>query len=541
MACDVGTVENLLAANGYFRLSQRDTLMCLAGVFAVTAGITAQQGVTNAASNGYAKLSDLQLDEALLAALSASACDAQTLVNQSRTQKYPSLSRWEILLAQIASWCAVSGGTAQASETLLAANGYFKFSRDDAEKALLAVNCSGSCSAQTLLTQAYSRGMAALSERSLKEVLLAAACAAGATPPTPTGFAYTLAADGSVINVTWDALPGSVTKTEVWTSSDNVTFALETTVNSPGTSTTSAVPAASATKYAKIRWCNNSTCGSFTAVQSVTGAAVVTNAWGAQVVTNGGAAPSNATKTAITTFLTSISSLISRIYHMNIVAPDSFIAMRTPLIATVGSTLWTRLNIGTGGTGESLTVNGWLPGGDRNNCQIYDTGIVPSTVAAWTNNAGGAAVYISTNATTNSISNGVLGTYDGTRYFDIRPDLAGFNTAACFVWDAVAGTSSASDHGGGFFLCSRQNNTETLYQARSNLAWGSIGTVNQAGGGQPTTHCYAGGDNYPAGGSHGSAVRYSFFCWCDGFSSADGQTLFNAVQALRVALGGGNL
>jgi hypothetical protein len=40
---------------------------------------------------------------------------------------------------------------------------------------------------------------------------------------------------------------------------------------------------------------------------------------------------------------------------------------------------------------------------------------------------------------------------------------------------------------------------------------------------------------------HGSAVRFSYFGWHDGFSSADGQTLFNAVQALRTAWGGGYL
>lgn len=141
MACDVKTVENLLAANGYHALSNYDRLVCLAGVFGTLAGFTAQQAITQAEANKYGALSDEQLDQAFLASLSASACDAQSLATQIATQKYPSLSKIDLLLALTAAYCAGAGTTAQAEETLLAANGYFAFSKEEADKALLAVSC----------------------------------------------------------------------------------------------------------------------------------------------------------------------------------------------------------------------------------------------------------------------------------------------------------------------------------------------------------------------------------------------------------------
>lgn len=237
----------------------------------------------------------------------------------------------------------------------------------------------------------------------------------------------------------------------------------------------------------------------------------------------------------------------SRIYHMNFMHPIDFPATRTPFIKTYGSDPWVRLNVGTGGPGEGLTLTGWTPNpnGDRNNCQIYDIGVIPNNVTQWTNTNGGASCYISgfngNPDTTNLIQNGVLGTYDGTNYFDLRPDLFGFNTYYGFIFEATTGASSGSDHGGGFHLMARIGTNEVTYQARSNLTYTQRGNVNVTGTGKPTSTCCAGGDHYPSNAHNGSAVQYSYFGWHDGFTLNEGKALFNAVQALRTSWGGGYL
>jgi hypothetical protein len=70
MATDAQTLINLVAANQYPKLSERDLLLCLAGYYGGNAGLTAQQAVTLAAQEGYHKLSDRHLYECLLAEIS---------------------------------------------------------------------------------------------------------------------------------------------------------------------------------------------------------------------------------------------------------------------------------------------------------------------------------------------------------------------------------------------------------------------------------------------------------------------------------------
>lgn len=69
MACDAATLVALLTSDGYDRLSDYDALVCLAYVYGNSAGYTAQQAINAATTNGYSKLSDRDLDMALLKAL----------------------------------------------------------------------------------------------------------------------------------------------------------------------------------------------------------------------------------------------------------------------------------------------------------------------------------------------------------------------------------------------------------------------------------------------------------------------------------------
>lgn len=360
--------------------------------------------------------------------------------------------------------------------------------------------------------------------------------------PAPTGFTYTIAADGSIDTASWNVPPSGVISTQLWTSSDGITFTLESTIAAPDTTTTSPAPATGVVKYAQIRWCNPSVCGPFSSVQSVTGTYVLTNSWVTRVLANGGAMPSANTISASQTFEAAISSLKSRIYHLNFVAPDSLIAFQTPFIKTVGIDPWVRHSVGVPVI-ESLTVQGYNGcSTGRANGYVYDTGVIPSNIANFNTGNCGLCVYVSTVGTTNQITNACIGGYDGTSAFELLPDVAGSNVVEGIGFDAANITSTAADHQGGFFMTCRVSTTDLrTYRGSSVSPWAQLGATQAAANATTpmTTTCYAAGDLYPGAVIHGANVYHSFFAILDGFSSADGQKLFNAVQALRTSLGGG--
>lgn len=410
MACDVQSVETLAYADGLAALSDRDFLICLAGVFLGNAGINAQTAITNAAANGYTKMSDLQLDQALLAVFTAAAIDAQTLVNTIATQKDDAIDRCDCTLAQVAAYCAGTMSTAQAIETLLCANGYHGFCRFDAIRGLLAV-----CSSSPLIG------------------------------------------------------------------------ALD---------------------------------------------------WAARVVQNGGAAPSGATITAIQTFLTSIASIRSKIYHLNVIAPDSIIAMRTPLIRDFGYGVWVPVTVGTGAP-EILNTGGWQSYVDASNGTLYDIGVNPSLIPSF------------------NIGNGGMSLYEPEAVVpSFQFQLGGSITAAVprfqmgidgpLILGQIYDTGSKLQivHGGaagGFLMCSRTAiNVLTAYFANSGNAWASVGSSAVANSALPPNLNMASGGVFVVGSGYFLAnQRLSFMAVHDGLSSAEGQILFNAVQALRTSFGGG--
>ena len=67
MASDAQTLENLIATLKYPGMSSRDVLLAMAGYYGTAANMNAQQAVVVAAQQKYAALSDIDLDEALLA------------------------------------------------------------------------------------------------------------------------------------------------------------------------------------------------------------------------------------------------------------------------------------------------------------------------------------------------------------------------------------------------------------------------------------------------------------------------------------------
>lgn len=69
MACDVKSIETLLAADDLPALSERDALMALAGIYGAAVSVTAAAALALAYQTNLQSLSDRQLDEALLSVI----------------------------------------------------------------------------------------------------------------------------------------------------------------------------------------------------------------------------------------------------------------------------------------------------------------------------------------------------------------------------------------------------------------------------------------------------------------------------------------
>lgn len=274
---------------------------------------------------------------------------------------------------------------------------------------------------------------------------------------------------------------------------------------------------------------------------------VAASNWAARVVANGGAAPAAATTKAISTFLFAIGGLSSRIYHLGVFAPDSLIAMRTPVIKTFGVDPWTAVVAGTGGS-PSFTSAGYLSGTDGINATMYDTGVFTNLIPSFSVSNGGMTVYCSDNAASivkvNAIA--ICGCYHTTSAFEIVVCQIN-NHSNCQCYSGLDALDVVNpDAQGGFFSLNRTSSTlMNFYYGSSTRSFASLGTKTTTSVAPPLSveSIYIGGTHQgaPSPTLNPLQQRLSFIAVHDGFSSADNQILFNAAQALRVSFGGGFL
>lgn len=348
--------------------------------------------------------------------------------------------------------------------------------------------------------------------------------------PIPTGFTFVPSGNGANVTASWDAPPSgpSVTKTELWTSTDNITFTLAATINVPTTSNSSVTaPAAGAVKYGKIRMGNASgTLSGFTPAYTCYGRAAN---WAARVITNGGASLSSGSMIATNTLVSALvaASLDSgKIISMILLVPDNLIASITPLYKAAGSDPWTNHNLVAG----DLNTNGLV--GDAAT-KYLDSGFNCNTSWASGNNA--LFVYASAIGASPGhlfCTTGAASTNDGL-YVDGTPGVStGYNS------QTVA--TSGTQFGPGFYVGSRTTaNRMDLYFAKSTTAWSSIGNSVSGAGALSSHNLYLLARDSSDTPASFSNSRVSIAGMASGLSSAEGQALFNAVQAFRTALGGG--
>lgn len=258
--------------------------------------------------------------------------------------------------------------------------------------------------------------------------------------------------------------------------------------------------------------------------------------WANRVVANGGAAPTTATMSAASAFMRAIATIKSRIWHLNFIAPDSLIAMRTPLIATLGLGFWTRLTKA-GGFPDILTVNGWKGWAGVGGSTFYNTGVTPSAILSFSKTNCGLSVYLASNEVVNTACVGGL---DPTSAgLGVTPNATGTAAFQAYNPPGISGATPVDITG--FYSGNRtdSDSTSRIYYGDSNTAWASLANLVGASPSGPSTANILFGAVRTLGGDVPCNQTLSFMVIHDGFISADGQILFNAVQALRVALGGG--
>lgn len=261
--------------------------------------------------------------------------------------------------------------------------------------------------------------------------------------------------------------------------------------------------------------------------------------WAAQVVTNGGAAPAAATQSALTTFADALIKAqvwFQKIIALNFFAPDNLIASLTPIYPRgSGNNPWT--NTGPFVAGD-LTVDGLKSDGNK----YLQTGINPFpatgtqllSLSVYVKELGalpdGAHMGSADNVTfINSIAvaggRNALGSffhccYDTAGAGEVLGGDTGFLGFAC--GSRVALNDARIFHGNSttpFAQTGPTNSNVITARTNTNLLW--VFRLNCASSLLPTK------------------ARLSFVHFGLSLTSAQAQSLFNAVQALRVALGGG--
>lgn len=264
-------------------------------------------------------------------------------------------------------------------------------------------------------------------------------------------------------------------------------------------------------------------------VLSVDGSAIA-NAWANRVVTNGGAMPSVNSINACETFVESLmlAGIWSKMVCVNMVAPDSLTAALTPLVVGGGRDPWLQTSA------NDITVNGIKGAGA---CFIQ-TGVIPSNnpfpafsfgfVAYNYESFTAQSQYSMACAVVNSFALG----HTNTGEWDLEMP---FPDAQLIV----AGAVNWKGYSSGQRIA---NNDLKCYRASSTVPWAQVGTsaaVTLDRRASVTVEFYAICENANGVPAAQSNVRHSFFAWTQGLTGTEDHALYNAVQALRTAFGGG--
>jgi hypothetical protein len=254
--------------------------------------------------------------------------------------------------------------------------------------------------------------------------------------------------------------------------------------------------------------------------------------------------PSQNSINAVSAFTDTLNNagLWSKMIHINVIAPDSINAFLTPLLVGGGNDPWQAVCGNNNITTLGLTVNGVKANGG--NSAAENTGII--AVNAFPSDASaGITIYIAQGSLSEAAQDGgYIRSVDNGANFAMYTNIA--NTCYFLCWDGANGQCSGAFPGGfagnGYFSGNRTAaNNSKIYVANSATAHQQAATLATMGGTRQNAPAYA-LDAYNITGPGCGTVsnkRCSFWALHLGLIQSESLTLFNAVQALRTALGGG--
>lgn len=347
-----------------------------------------------------------------------------------------------------------------------------------------------------------------------------------------TGFSFVPSSNGLSGAAAWDAPPIGVTGTELWTSSDGITYALASTTAAPGTSATVAAPAVGSFLFAKARWVNATVQGTFCAAQEVSGRVCD---WVKRVIANGGSAPTLTERTATNTFdLALVAGGLDSLMISNIlVISSSVIGALTPLYKSKGLDPYTNHNFVIG----DLTVNGMVGDGAT---KFASTGM-GACLDFPALGDGGITAYTTTFVATSTRETGAADVGSVGAILNSCDGVAG--TTSALMWSTGAGgiASGANPNWKGYTSVNRTaNNNLSIYIASSGTVHAKIAqNVNAEVNFASNLPMYAWAWNNNGATANFSDRRISYLGYHHGLTQAQSLTHFNAVQAFRTSLGGG--
>jgi hypothetical protein len=256
--------------------------------------------------------------------------------------------------------------------------------------------------------------------------------------------------------------------------------------------------------------------------------------WTARVLSSGGALPGSTSSAAISTFVDALNTagILSKMVSACAFAPDNLIAAVTPCIykLTGGSNTYTNHNF----LLADLTVNGLI--GNAVNKSL-DTNIIPSTMMSGSN--CGVSVYAFVASATGASAG--AGSEANANLFILD---AKFSNSHALAYNGLIGNvvDVAVSPGAGYYSNDRLTTTDhKLYFANSSNAHAQIGATdatNYAGAGTSVAVSLFVA-NLSGVLTSFSSDRISFAALHTGLTQAESLSLFNAVVAMRTALGGG--
>ncbi len=265
-------------------------------------------------------------------------------------------------------------------------------------------------------------------------------------------------------------------------------------------------------------------------LHATVGAAVT--GWAARVVTNGGAAPSLASKSGQSDYCYDMDTAIitAKLQSVNFFAPDSLIACQTPLIKTVGNTSDPYVNHGPFVLAD-LTVYGLKGDGVA---KWLDSGVTPfPPYATQASDAISTYVQGNTGTTVCEMISGNAGGADFSRlgycndiYLSMHgPDyqVAGTNAFRGYICSSATAANRRD--------CYIANSTTPHFSAAS-----SVLNDTQFPAGGPMAIL---GSIESAIAALFSPKRVSFIAFSTGLSSAQSLANYNAVVHARTIMGGG--